>query len=71
MVFQLHYQISRKVDEDFQKENPLSGEVSWRLKKRALQNKEMYAKIKKGAIKASSKFYDDEVLRDMEKNILN
>ena len=34
-------------------------------------DKEMYAKIKKGAIKASSKFYDDEVLRDMEKNILN
>jgi glycosyltransferase involved in cell wall biosynthesis len=34
-------------------------------------DKEMYAKIKKGAIEASSKFYDDEVLRDMEKNILN
>ena len=32
--------------EDFQKENPLSGEVSWRLKKRSLQNKEIYAKSK-------------------------
>ena len=34
-------------------------------------DKKMYAKIKRGAIEASSKFDDDEVLRDMEKNILN
>ena len=34
-------------------------------------DKETYAKIKKGAIEASSQFDDDEVLRDMEKNILN
>ena len=33
-------------------------------------NKEMYERIKTGAIEASSKFHDDKVLSDMEKNIL-
>ena len=32
--------------EDFHKENPFSGEVSWRLKKRALQNHAVHTKSK-------------------------